>query len=62
MITRLSNRFRGAGLLDLPPMPGAGLTSARSRAAGMAAPLYGLEGIGPHSQVLCILSEGPDDG
>ena len=61
MITRLSNRFLGAGLPDLPPMPGACLTSARARAAGVAALLFGLEGIGPHSHGLRILCEGPDD-
>ncbi|WP_339764452.1 hypothetical protein [uncultured Hoeflea sp.] len=36
MITRLSNRFRGAGLPDFPPMPGAGLAPVRSGAAGAA--------------------------
>jgi diaminopropionate ammonia-lyase len=39
----------------------AGLTSTPSGAAGVAALLAGLEGIGPQSHVLCILSEGPED-
>lgn len=39
----------------------AGLASTPSGAAGVAALLAGLEGIGPHSHVLCILSEGPED-
>jgi len=40
---------------------GAGLASTPSGAAGVAALLAGLEGIGPQSHVLCILSEGPED-
>ncbi|MGJ8573133.1 MAG: pyridoxal-phosphate dependent enzyme [Hoeflea sp.] len=39
----------------------AGLASTPSGAAGVAALLAGLEGIGPQSHVLCILSEGPED-
>ncbi|SOE12602.1 diaminopropionate ammonia-lyase [Hoeflea halophila] len=40
---------------------GAGLASTPSGAAGVAALLSGLEGVGPHAHVLCILSEGPED-
>jgi diaminopropionate ammonia-lyase len=39
----------------------AGLPSTPSGAAGIAALLTGLEGIGAQSHVLCILSEGPED-
>ena len=39
----------------------AGLASTPSGAAGVAALLAGLEGIGPQAHVLCILSEGPED-
>lgn len=39
----------------------AGLPSTPSGAAGVAALLAGLEGIGAQSHVLCILSEGPED-
>lgn len=38
-----------------------GLPSTPSGAAGVAALLAGINGIGPHSHVLCILSEGPED-
>lgn len=38
-----------------------GLASTPSGAAGIAALLAGLEGVGPESHVLCILSEGPED-
>ncbi len=38
-----------------------GLASTPSGAAGVAALLVGLDGIGPQSHVLCILSEGPED-
>jgi diaminopropionate ammonia-lyase len=40
---------------------GAGLPSTPSGAAGVAALLAGLSGIGPEAHVLCILSEGPED-
>jgi diaminopropionate ammonia-lyase len=39
-----------------------GLPSTPSGAAGVAALLARLDGVGPQSHVLCILSEGPDDG
>jgi diaminopropionate ammonia-lyase len=39
----------------------AGLASTPSGAAGIAALLAGIDGIGPQSHVLCILSEGPED-
>lgn len=39
----------------------AGLASTPSGAAGVAALLAGIEGIGPQAHVLCILSEGPED-
>jgi len=38
-----------------------GLPSTPSGSAGVAALLAGLDGVGPQSHVLCILSEGPDD-
>ena len=41
---------------------GAGLASTPSGAAGVAALLAGLAGIGTKARVLCILSEGPEDG
>lgn len=40
----------------------AGLPSTPSGAAGVAALLAGLDGIGAQAHVLCILSEGPEDG
>lgn len=40
----------------------AGLPSTPSGAAGVAALLAGIEGIGAGAHVLCILSEGPEDG
>ena len=40
----------------------AGLPSTPSGAAGVAALLAGVGGIGAASHVLCILSEGPEDG
>ncbi|PHR18960.1 MAG: PLP-dependent lyase/thiolase [Hoeflea sp.] len=39
----------------------AGLASTPSGAAGVAALLAGIDGIGPQAHVLCILSEGPED-
>jgi diaminopropionate ammonia-lyase len=39
----------------------AGLASTPSGAAGIAALLAGIDGIGPGAHVLCILSEGPED-
>jgi len=39
----------------------AGLPTTPSGAAGIAALLAGLKGIGAQSHVLCILSEGPED-
>lgn len=39
----------------------AGLASTPSGAAGVAALLAEIEGIGPQAHVLCILSEGPED-
>ena len=39
----------------------AGLASTLSGAAGIAALLAGLDGVGEHAHVLCILSEGPED-
>lgn len=40
----------------------AGLPSTPSGAAGVAALLAGIDGIGAQAHVLCILSEGPEDG
>jgi diaminopropionate ammonia-lyase len=39
----------------------AGLASTPSGAAGIAALLAGIDGVGPGAHVLCILSEGPED-
>jgi len=58
---RLVTISEAEALAGATAVAAAGLASSPSGAAGVAALLAGLEGIGAQSHVLCVLSEGPED-